>query len=44
MPVAALFVSLLEFDGFAGFRSRKNVRKTDARNSASYLDQMQEYW
>jgi hypothetical protein len=44
MPVATLFVSLLEVEGLARFRSKKNVRKTDARNSASRLDLMQEYW
>lgn len=44
MPVVALFVSLLELVAFARFRSRKNGRKTYARNSASYLDLMQEYW
>ena len=44
MPVAALFVSPLEVEGFAGFHSRKNGGKTHARNSASYLDLMPEYW
>ena len=44
MPVAALFVSLLEVEAFARFRSRKNGRKTYARNSASHLDLMPEYW